>query len=118
MNRLILHILLGIWLFGATACTNDVLLDESCTVVPEGSGRVTAQLKFRPLAPALDTRTAGTAIKSIRSLCVLFYDEQGKLVEKRPVTDYDLDEEENRDSTTESKTPCATFSLTVPYGRY
>lgn len=118
MNRLILHILLGIWLFGATACTNDVLLDESGTVVPEGSGRVTAQLKFRPLAPALDTRTAGTAIKSIRSLCVLFYDEQGKLVEKRPVTDYDLDEEENRDSTTESKTPCATFSLTVPYGRY
>ena len=121
MNRLVLHILLGIWLLGAAAsCTNDALFDEPGTVIPEGKGHVSVQLKFRPLSPALETgtRTAGTAIKSIRSLCVLFYDEQGRLIEKRPVTDYDLDEEENRDSTTEPKTPCATFDMTVPYGRY
>lgn len=120
MNRLVLHILFGMWLLGAASCTNDALFDEPGAVVPEGKGHVSVQLKFRPLSPALGsrTRTAGTAIKSIGSLCVLFYDEQGRLVEKRPVTDYDLDEEENRDSTTEPKTPCATFDMTVPYGRY
>lgn len=93
----------------------------------DGESTVTAKVEFKPFTPALDarTRTSGDAIKAIWSLCVLLYDEEGNLVSKMPLTEsadgtpgtYVLEDSE-RQSETETVTPSATMTLTVPYGRY
>ena len=133
------YIFLCILLLGTvSSCKDDLLYGGG--IIGEGESVISGTVKFKPLTPALNgtTRTAGNAIKSINSLCVLLYDEQGNLVKKYPLTpasgttpnegEYVLSEEKRTDDKTESiggedknlppaesETPHADFKLTVPY---
>ena len=81
------YIFLCILLLGTvSSCKDDLLYGGG--IIGEGESVISGTVKFKPLTPALNgtTRTAGDAIKSINSLCVLLYDEQGKLVKKYPLT--------------------------------
>ncbi|MDE5701901.1 MAG: hypothetical protein K2I15_05765 [Bacteroides sp.] len=138
------YIFLCILLLGTvSSCKDDLLYGGG--IIGEGESVISGTVKFKPLTPALNgtTRTAGNAIKSINSLCVLLYDEQGNLVKKYPLTpatggtttlnegEYVLSEVERKNDKTESiggkdkvlppaesETPHADFKLIVPYGRY
>lgn len=108
-RNIILYVLLSLFAVCFTACKDDELFtDES---VGKGESRVECTMAFRPMMPALNgkTRTAGNAINSIESLCVLRYDSDKKLVKKDVITQYTESSDPN---------PRATFSLAVPYGRY
>lgn len=135
------YIFLCILLLSTASCKDDLLYGGG--VIGEGESVISGTVKFKPLTPALNgsTRTAGDAIKSINSLCVLLYDEEENLVKKYPLTsaignapgegEYVLSEEERTDhktesiggedknlSSAESQTPHANFKLTVPFGHY
>ncbi len=108
-RNIILYVLLSLFAVCFTACKDDELFtDES---VGKGESRVECTMAFRPMMPALNgkTRTAGNAINSIESLCVLRYDSDKKLVKKDVINNYKESSDPN---------PRATFSLAVPYGRY
>lgn len=53
--------------------------------IPEGDGMLTATVTFTPTAVSDlgSTRTSGTAIQNIESLCVLVYDDTGKKLVKK-----------------------------------
>lgn len=113
-------------LFVFAACTDDLTDDYGGGIIPEGECTITADVEFKPLAAGLNgaTRTAGDAIKQIEDLCVLLYDESGKLATKHYIADPETtdvdrtDAEADNGHAAESATPHADFSLTVPYGRY
>ncbi len=113
-------------LFVFAACTDDLTDDYGGGIIPEGECTITADVEFKPLAAGLNgaTRTGGEAIKQIESLCVLLYDEGGKLAKKHYIADPETtdvdrtDAEADNGHTAESATPHADFSLQVPYGRY
>ncbi len=120
------------------SCTRDYLYDQPGKI-GDGESVVSATVSFRPFLPAMNgsTRAAGDAIKSIESLCVLLYDEEGILLEKYPLSEggengYELSEGDRTQEThpemidgtkrdlpsSESATPSAKFRLKIPYGRY
>lgn len=120
------------------SCTKDCSYEQAGEI-GDGECTVSATVSFRPLKPALNgnTRAAGDAIKSIESLCVLLYDEEGILLEKYPLSEggengYELSECDRTQEThpemidgtkrdlpsSESATPSAKFRLKIPYGRY
>lgn len=113
-------------LFVFAACTDDLTDDYGGGIIPEGECTITADVEFKPLAAGLNgaTRTGGEAIKQIENLCVLLYDEGGKLAKKHYIADPETtdvdrtDAEADNGHTAESATPHADFSLQVPYGRY
>lgn len=139
-----IYIFLCILFLGSAACQDDLLYNGG--EIGEGESLVSATVNFKPLTPALNghTRAAGNIIKSINSLCVLLYNEEGKLLKTYPLEEagegvttpgegkYTLnDMDRNGDKKTESidgenkelpsaesKTPHADFKLKIPYGRY
>lgn len=139
-----IYILLCTLFLGSIACQDDLLYKGG--EIGEGESLVSATVKFKPLTPALNgnTRAAGDIIKSIKSLCVLMYNEEGRLLKAYPLKyageevttpsegEYTLknmdrsgDKKtesiggENKElSSAESQTPHADFKLTIPYGRY
>ncbi len=112
--------------FGLAACTKDMTDDYGGGIIPEGECMVTADVAFKPLSSGLNgaTRAGGEAIKQIESLCVLLYDENGKLAYKHSIDDFEADDADrtNADAdnghAAESRTPHAEFGLKIPYGRY
>lgn len=118
-------------IFLAGGCKDDLFYDPE---IGEGEGTLTAQVVFSPVLDALDnTRTAGDAIKQIKSLCVFIYDRNNRLVRRVPqsellgltFSDNDkmpADAYENAPDGShqaEAKTPKATFSIEgVEFGRY
>ncbi len=130
--KITIYTLLCLLFIGTFSCKDDLYIDDER--VGEGECVISGTVKFKPLIPTLNgnSRSAGDAIKAIKSLCVLLYNEDGNLVNKYPVENYTITnikrKDENRtesiggeDKTlplAESETPCATFRLTVPYGKY
>ncbi|MBC5622908.1 DUF4906 domain-containing protein [Butyricimonas hominis] len=130
--KITIYTLLCLLFIGTFSCKDDLYIDDER--VGEGECVISGTVKFKPLTPTLNgnSRSAGDAIKAIKSLCVLLYNEDGNLVNKYPVENYTITnikrKDENRtesiggeDKTlplAESETPCATFRLTVPYGKY
>lgn len=135
------YIFLCVLLLCTVSCKDDLLYGGG--VIGEGESVINGTVKFKPLIPVLSgsTRTSGGVIKSINSLCVLLYDEEGNLVKKYPLTpaianiptegEYVLSEEKRTEQKNESiaaedknlppaesETPHASFRLTVPFGRY
>ncbi len=98
----------------------------------DGEGIVSASVSF----PAFDetdlsSRAAGDAIKSIDKLYILRYNAEEELIEKsridkfelsynndRPVEGYDNEGNPVYNTSAETNTPVATFSMKIPYGRY
>lgn len=124
MKRNLLYLIISALFF--VSCTDDLF--EGGSTIPEGQSLVTATVEFSPLVPALSgkTRSEGDAVKSINSLCVLFYDADGNLAYHRPLTaggtsgvpDTYVVTDSARVSDTESVTPHADLTMSVPYGRY
>lgn len=135
------YILLCILSFALSSCKDDLQLPGGGEA-GEGECVISGTVQFKSFTPALNgnTRTAGDAIKTIKSLCILLYDEEEKLVKKYPLKPVeagntpgegfyttseenrkdDVETDNNGDShpSAEEKTPRAEFRLTIPYGNY
>lgn len=118
-----------------SACRDDLLYDNS--IIGDGEASISATVSFIPMGTGLDTRSSGTAIKEINSLCVLVYTLDGNLFDTYTSTtagemvDYSCTQDGNTDypsdaptgtgldHASESKTPKATFKISnLPYGKY
>lgn len=102
--------------------------------IPEGEGTLSATVTFHPASSVNlgGTRTAGNAIQSINSLCVLVYYPNGNLMRKYTQTElknyqtgtYNVDQDKDHLDGTgaeaeEAVTAKATFTLPdLPYGTY
>ena len=123
MKRKVLYYILSVICLVASSCVRDDV--DSAGGMSEGECIVSAAVDFKPLTAGLDggTRTAGDAVKSIDNLCVLFYDNDNKLVQTCYLEEgeggYTLSEEERTGSgIAERTTPRATFRMKVAYGSY
>lgn len=123
---LYITLVLGLML-GLMSCQDDRLYDDS--VIPDGDSRISATVTFESFTPALESRTAGTAINSIDRLWVVLFDGNGNFVNKYQILDYksenvntdkptDWPSQEDPDWETSTPNPRATFNLTVPMGKY
>lgn len=125
-------LLIGI-LFVGISCTDDEIF--SSTEIGEGEALVQAEVSFKPFAQGLkgDSRTPGDAIKEIKNLCVLVYDEAGTILrgsyyyepgQQASESQYKITEEQRADADAdngkkaEDKTQHAEFKLKLPYGVY
>lgn len=125
MKRALFHIFTCVVLaLGLTACIDGP--DEIDEVIGEGASRLTLGVEFRPMASQL-TRTAGNAIKQIKSLHVVVYKEDGTLFGLYPISTFTTDEpasptNPNSDPANfaESSTCRATFTMNdpIPFGKY
>ncbi len=122
-------------LFGmalVSACTDDYLPNPT---PGEGEADVSCNVRFEPLASALESRAPGNAIRNINTLTVLVYDIRGKFIRsytQDELTDYAVNQEGNKDfpeidgsgehynpTQAETATARATFTIPkLPYGRY
>ena len=127
--ELICLFILGSFLSG---CTDDYLPGPE---IGEGEANVSCNVRFEPLASALESRAPGNAIQNINSLTVLVYDIRGKFIRSytdSELTDYNVDQKGNTDfpeidgagehytpTQAETATARATFTIPkLPYGRY
>lgn len=125
MKRALFHIFTFVVLaFGLTSCIDGP--DEIDEVIGEGASRLTLGVEFRPMASQL-TRTAGNAIKQIKSLHVVVYKEDGTLFGLYQISTFTTDElaspkNPNTDPANfaESSTCRATFTMNdpIPFGKY
>ena len=81
-RKITIYTLLCILFIGIVSCKDDLYIDDE--KIGEGECMISGTVKFKPLTPTLNgnSRAAGNAIKAINSLCVLLYNEEGKLVKK------------------------------------
>lgn len=121
-------------IFSATLLTvSAACVDERFAIdteIGEGEALLTASVVFSPVRDALSTRSSGTALKHIESLCVLLYDKDGNLAMKVPQADLKnlqfTDNDKMAPDTpadgghqAESTTPKASFSIPgIPFGHY
>lgn len=121
MNRILSRLIFSFTLLAAlTACVDEVPYDD---VVPEGMGRVSATVDFKDFMPALESRAAGDAIKSINSLWVVVYNTNGEFIKKEEITEFKVNT--TRPNTrpdganqAEASTGHAEFNFLLPNGRY
>lgn len=133
--RYILAVLIGVSMM--VSCVDEPIIQGSGDI-PEGHATISAKVSFKPFGSALNggSRTAGDAIKEIKSLYILLYDENEKLKEAFNaeekndqggyIYNYTYEQEESREDVqpgdgeyiAEQNTPCATFKKAIPYGNY
>lgn len=134
MNKHITYIFLTIIIAAITisSCKDDLLYDPS--VIGDGHANISATVSFHPLLSSLDqTRSAGDAIKDIKTLQVVIYDNKKKLVNILKIDESNNDlriinagEEGSNTSMpvnygnqSEASTAKASFKLNnIPFGRY
>lgn len=111
------------------SCVDDTLDYFDSENIPQGETEVTLHADFAPFAEGALTRAAapqGNVMSDISDICVIAYDKDGNLVEgfPREISDYVIEDTPRADSdasngvAAEFSTKRASFSLTIPYGRY
>lgn len=129
--RYILAVLIGVSMM--VSCVDEPIIQGSGDI-PEGYAKVSASVSYKPFGSTLggDSRaaTAGDAIKDIKTLYVLLYDEGGELVTMFNAKEAEEYSEEKHEYTipktvlpenehnAESSGICAKFKKVVPYGNY
>ncbi|MGM9762583.1 MAG: hypothetical protein ACI3ZQ_01000 [Candidatus Cryptobacteroides sp.] len=125
MRRFISYIITISLVLALSGCVKDLMPGEIES--GKGKAKLTMTLDFQPLSTSLEqTKAAGDALKSIKSLYVLIYNADGSLQESMQITDYELSDIDRTDAeaenghTAESQTQRAKFKIakTVPFGKY
>lgn len=121
---------------GLVSCVDDQLYNPD--EIGEGEASISADVTFRPLSSALQSRatggTPGDAIKKISNLNIIVYTESGKLSGIYPISEDNITTSDNTNMPddalsddilgnyghqAETKTTTATFNLPkIPYGKY
>lgn len=89
--------------------------------IPDGVSDARFQLSFNHFTPSLEnSRSSGTAIKSIDKLWVVIYTTDGTLYEYKQIGDYKLTPNSRPDGSesSEVETGHAEFTMRLPNGRY
>lgn len=122
--------LISLIAFAFTGCQDDFLNEE---YIGEGNAVVSATLDFKPMSSALSSRSAGEALKEIKSLHILMYKENGELLQtwtqsedQKDLRNYTVTFENRADADAENghkaetTTARATFTLPgeIEYGKY
>lgn len=127
MKRFIQYIIVTLTALAATGCQDDFMKQE---IIGEGNASISATLDFKPMSSALSqTRAAGNALKEIKSLHILLYNEKGELQQswtQQDLRNYNVTFENraNADAenghTAETTTARATFTLPgeIAFGKY
>ena len=131
MKRFVQYIVIALIAFAVTGCQDDFLNEER---IGKGNAAVSATLDFTPMSSALSqTRAAGDALKDIKSLHILLYNEDGVLQQswtqnetRGDLRNYTVTSEDRTDADAEnghkaeSTTARATFTLPgeIEYGKY
>lgn len=124
MKHFVLHTILFLMIVTVAGCQDDFLTQE---IIGEGKANVSATLDFKPMSSALtQTRAEGNALKEIKSLHVLLYDENKILKKSWKIEGYTVSDEDRTDADAdnghkaEAKTKRATFKLPeeIGFGRY
>ncbi len=101
-----------------TSC-EDLIYDDA---VLSGESTVAAEVSFKHYTPALETKAAGDAIKTINSLWLVVYNGSGEFIEKRQIVNYTVNIRDNErpDGTTsaEKQTGHAEFTMQFKNGKY
>lgn len=118
MKRLyyILYILLAVTLAG---CEDK--LDYNGGVIPDGDSYATFSVGFSNFEPALDdSRSSGTAIKTIDKLWIVIYNTDGTLYDYQKIGDYKLVQNSRPDGSesSETETGHAEFQMMIRNGKY
>ena len=129
MKHFALHTILFLMIVTVAGCQDEFLTQET---IGEGKANVSATLDFKPMSSALaQTRAAGNALKDIRSLHVLLYDQNRILKKQWQIEGHTMSDENRTDNdaeanpngehhTAEAKTKRVTFKLPeeINFGRY
>lgn len=131
-NALYILFLLG-FLASLVSCQDDNIIDDNFDPSLEGTSEVSFNLEFKPLTPALESRTAGDAIKDINDLNIVIYKadntnepydhlyltaEGSDFSTEESDTDPSYDGNDLGDGKAESTTCRASFKHVLPYGQY
>ncbi|MDE6484299.1 MAG: hypothetical protein K2L14_02755 [Duncaniella sp.] len=94
-------------------------LDYPDDTILDGVSNVEVEVAFKPFDSALESRASGTAMKYIKTLWMVIYDRSGNFIEKRQITDFNVNVTEPRPgSESEAQTGCAKFNTTIHNGYY
>ena len=124
MKHFVLHTILFLMIVTVAGCQDDFLKQE---IIGEGKASVSATLDFKPMSAALtQTRATGGALKDIRSLHVLLYDQNRILKKQWRIEQYKVSDENRTDTDAENghkaetQTKRATFKLPeeISFGKY
>ena len=126
MTRIITYIVSALLAFmgcGVLVSCQDDRLDYPGGPIEPGISTMDVTLAFKDYTPALnETRAAGDAIKNIRTLWLVIYDNKSRLVKKEQVTDFKetiIPNPRPDDITAaESKTGHVDFKFTIDNGYY
>lgn len=126
MKHFVYHIIAILMIFAIVGCQDEFIKEE---VIGKGKANISATLDFKPMSSALtQTRAAGNALKEIKSLHILLYNNERNLIKKWQITEYaeqpaemprtDADAEDKY--TAETTTKHATFKLPeeINFGKY
>lgn len=118
MNRIYHIIALTIAILLLSSCEDK--LEWNGGPIPEGYTDADITVGYAGFTPALQSRAAGNAIKDIKSLWVVLFDEAGEYVDKYKITSFTLANNTRPDGTPSSETMTgrASFSLRLPNGRW
>ncbi|MDE5650221.1 MAG: hypothetical protein K2I35_04300, partial [Duncaniella sp.] len=121
MNRILSSLIfIFVLLASLSSCRDEIIYDDA---VPEGMSRISATVSFKDFTPALESRSAGDAIKSINTLWVVVYNINGEFIkkeqiEKFTVNDVRPNQRPDGGAQAEENTGHAEFSFNLPNGRY
>lgn len=124
MKHFVRHIILFLMIATVTSCYDEFMKQE---FIGEGKAKISATIDFKPMSAALTrTKTAGDALKDIKSLHVLLYNEKSELIKKWKIESYKESDENRTDADAENNhkaeetTKQATFNLSeeIDFGKY